>query len=120
MSAHKLTAITVAAVAAAILALATAPSEAQTTDTKSQATAVKRKPAPTQVAVAGRPPAKVTVRQRSYLDPGTETKARNEHYQDYAFPPGGTGSFLPGPGDSRIDFTRMPFPSCFDLWGACR
>jgi len=119
MSAHKLTKIMVAAVATATLALATAPSEAQTSDTRSQATAVK-KPGPTRVAQAGRPPARVTVRQRSYLDPGTATKGRNEHYQDYAYPPGGTGSYFPGPGDSRIDFTRMPFPSCFDLAGFCR
>jgi hypothetical protein len=119
MYAHKLTAIMVAA-AAATLALATAPSNAQTTDTKSQVTAVKKKPAPTRVATAGRPPAKVTVRQRSYLDPGTETKTHDDHSSDYAFPPGGTNSFLPGPGDSRIDFTRMPFPNCFDLAGFCR
>jgi hypothetical protein len=120
MYAHKLTTIMTAAVAAATLALAAAPSQAQTTDTKSQSTAVKKKPAPTRVATAGRPPARVTVRQRSYLDPGTETKGHNEHYQDYAFPPGGTTSFVPGPGDSRFDFTRMPFPNCFDLAGFCR
>ena len=116
MSARRLTVFFFAATAAATLALAVGPSEAQTT-TVNQATAVKKKP--TQVAVAGRPAAKVTVRKRSFLDPGTETKAGDEHYMDYATPPRGS-SFVPGPGDSRFDFMRMPFPTCFDLGSACR
>jgi hypothetical protein len=116
MSAPRLTVFFIAAIAAATLALAAGPSEAQTTSVN-QATAVKKKP--TQVAVAGRPAAKVTVRKRSYLDPGTETKAGDEHYMDYASPPRGS-SFVPGPGDSRFDFMRMPFPTCFDLGSACR
>jgi hypothetical protein len=116
MSAPRLTVFFIAAIAAATLALAAGPSEAQTTSIN-QATAVKKKP--TQVAVAGRPAAKVTVRKRSYLDPGTETKAGDEHYMDYASPPRGS-SFVPGPGDSRFDFMRMPFPTCFDLGSACR
>jgi hypothetical protein len=116
MSAPRLTVFFVAAIAIATLAIAAGPSEAQTT-TVNQTTAVKKKP--TQVAVAGRPAAKVTVRKRSYLDPGTETKAGDEHYMDYASPPRGS-SFVPGPGDSRFDFMRMPFPTCFDLGSACR
>jgi hypothetical protein len=106
----------VAAAAAAIMAFAVGPSEAQTTAVD-QAAAVKRKP--TQVAVAGRPAAKVTVRKRSYLDPGTETKRGDEHYMDYANP-SPASSHVPGPGDSRFDFMRMPFPTCFDLGSACR
>jgi hypothetical protein len=116
MYAHKLTAFIATAIAAGTLALATAPSEAQTT-------AVKKKP-PTQVAMTVRPPAKVTVRKRSYLDPGTETKAHAEHDTDYAFPPGDGNRSLPGAiggaGDWRFDWNRMPFPSCFDLMGFCR
>jgi hypothetical protein len=118
MSARKLMVLFVAATATATLAFAPGPSEAQTT-TVNQATAVKKKPAPTQVAVVGRPPAKVTVRKRSYLDPGTETKRGDEHYMDYANP-SPASSHVPGPGDSRIDFMRMPFPTCFDLGSACR
>ena len=118
MSAHKLTVFFAAAIATASLSLAAGPSEAQTT-TVNQAPAVKKKPAPTQVAVAGRPAAKVTVRKRSYLDPGTETKRGDEHYMDYAIP-SGASSHVPGPGDSRFDFMRMPFPTCFDLGSACR
>jgi hypothetical protein len=126
MHAHKLTAVMVAAIAATAIsagALTTAPAQAQTTApttaVKNPTTTVKKKPIPNEVAMAGRPPAKVTVRKRSYLDPGTETKARDEHYQDYAFPPGGT-SYTADPNDFKINWTRMPFPSCFDLAGFCR
>ena len=118
MSVRRLTVSFVAAIAVVTLAVAAEPSEAQTT-TANQATAVKKKPGPTQVAVAGRPAAKVTVRKRSYLDPGTETKRGDEHYMDYANP-SPASSHVPGPGDSRFDFMRMPFPTCFDLGSACR
>jgi hypothetical protein len=111
MSARKLTVFFAAAVGT--LLFAAGPSGAQTTADQ----ATKRKP--TQVAVAGRPAAKVTVRKRSYLDPGTETKRGDEHYMDYALPSYGS-SHVPGPGDSRFDFIRMPFPTCFDLGSACR
>jgi len=118
MHAHRLTAFMAAA--AAVLVLATGASQAQTS---SQTTTIKKKP--TQVAMTTRPPARVTVRRRSYLDPGTETKAHAEHSTDYAFPPGddnhrGLPGALGGAGDSRFDWTRMPFPSCFDLGGFCR
>jgi hypothetical protein len=116
MRAHKLTALIFAAIATATLAAGTAPSEAQAPPVDQ--TSVKKKPAGTQVATS-RPPARVTVRRRSYLDPGTETKARAEHYQDYAFPPGDR-TFASDPNDFRINWTRSPFPSCFDLAGFCR
>ena len=112
MHARKFTAVIAAAVATATLALATAPSEAQTT-------AARKRQDPTQVAMTGRPPAKVTVRRRSYLDPGTETKTLDQHYHDYAFPPSGN-SYGADPNDFRINFNRMPFPSCFDMAGFCR
>jgi hypothetical protein len=110
----RLKVVVLAAVAAATVALAVAPSKAQTTPVQ---TAVKKRP--TQVAMTTRPPSKVTVRKRSYLDPGTETKTHAEHYQDYAFPPTGT-SYGADPNDFRINFNRMPFSTCFDLPGFCR
>src|SRR6516162_6789499 len=73
------------------LALTAAPGEAQTPTAQKQQVA-----APQQAAAPTRPPARVTVRRRSFLDPGTETKTRDEHDQDYAFPPGdpsGAGRF---------------------------
>jgi len=95
----------------AAVAVAAAPANAQTPPS----TTAKKKP----VAAATRPPTRVEVRRRSFLDPGTETKTHQEHYMDYAFPPGdhyiGTDQ-----NDFRINWTRMPFPSCFDLAGFCQ
>jgi len=118
MQAYKLSAVMAAAVAAMTLTLVTAPSKAQATTTENRQGA-------TRVATTGRAPARVTVRKRSYLDPGTETKARAEHYSDYAYPPGGNSPFMnstlfnSGPG-LPIMMDRMPFPNCFDLPGFCR
>jgi hypothetical protein len=118
MQTYKFPAVMAAVVAAAVVAFATAPSEAQTTSVQARQGSIR-------VATAGRPPARVTVRKRSYLDPGTETKRHTEHYADYAYPPGGSGPyrnstlFHSGPG---LPFThdRMPFPNCFDLPGFCQ
>ena len=98
-----------AAVAAATVAFASAPAKAQTTTVQKQST-----------RTADRGPARVTVRKRSYLEPGTETKRHAEHYMDYAHPPSGNSPFMnstlfySGPG-LPVMFDRMPFPNCFDL-----
>ena len=101
--------------AAAVVAFVAVPAEAQAPP--QPAAAKKKQAAP--VVVAARPPTRVVVRRRSFLDPGTETKTHQEHYMDYAFPPGdhyiGTDQ-----NDFRLNWTRMPFPSCFDLAGFCR
>ena len=112
MYAHKFMAVVVAGLATTVLALAPVTAEAQAPPS----TTVKKKPA--QVAVVTHPAARLTVRKRSFLDPGTETKARAEHYQDYAFPPG--DSFSRFQNDYNITTIRNPFPSCFDLAGFCR
>jgi hypothetical protein len=117
MRAHKMTAVLVGGVAAIGVGIAAAPAVAQQTPATPVAH-VKKKPAPIQAADANRPPARVTVRKRSYLDPGTETKAHAEHYMDYAFPPGDP-TFI-SPQNYLINFTRSPLPSCFDLAGFCR
>ena len=119
MYAHRFAATMVIATAVIVSGLATIPSGAQTPDPQTSAAPTTLKKKPAQVAAVARPPARVTVRKRSFLDPGTETKPGSERYMDYAFPPS-SSSHLPGPGDSRVDFTRMPFPSCFDLGGFCR
>jgi hypothetical protein len=127
MHAHKFAALLVVGLAAAgltaaALAVATAPAGAQSAAPSDHRPATaKRKPAapPAQVAVASRPPARVTVRRRSYLDPGTETRTQAEHYQDYAFPPGDR-TFTADPHNPAMNWTRMPFPSCFDLAGFCQ
>jgi hypothetical protein len=113
MCAHKSKAAVFAVAAAvAVSAWGAEPSAAQT--------------APTSVAAAKKRPAtQVTVRKRSFLDPGTETKAGGEHYMDYANPPSNGGVFtnstLFSNGASLpIIGNRMPFPNCFDLGGFCR
>lgn len=119
MKVNKVSAVVAAVIASAVVAFTVAPSQAQTT-------AAQARPGPVRVAVAARPPARVTVRKRSYLDPGTETKARAEHYSDYFHSPA-TGL---APMRNSTLFTngaslpfihdRMPFPTCFDLPGFCQ
>ena len=115
MQANKLSAIMAAVIASAVAAFTAAPSQAQTAAPEVRAAAVVR------------PPARVTVRKRSYLDPGTETKRRAEHYTDYSHPSPEYGFapfrystlFKNGP---ALPFfhDRMPFPTCLDLAGFCQ
>jgi hypothetical protein len=117
MQANKFSAVMAAVVATAIGAFAAVPSKAQT------ATEVRQ----TRVVAVARPPARVTVRKRSYLDPGTETKRHAEHYLDYAHPDIEYGHapfrnstlFNSGPALPFIH-DRMPFPTCLDLAGFCQ
>jgi hypothetical protein len=120
MQAYKLSVILAAGLVAAVVTSATTPSQAQTTGAE-----VRR--GPVRVAAVVRPPARVTVRKRSYLDPGTETKRHAEHYTDYAHPNIEYGNapfrhstlFKNGP---ALPFwhDRMPFPTCLDLPGFCQ
>ena len=69
----------------------------------------------------GRRHTRVTVRPRSFLDPGTESKTFDQHYMDYAAPQGTyPGEYLVDRNDWRTSWSRMPFPSCFDAPGMCR
>jgi len=108
----KLTSVVVAIAATATLALTAAPSEAQTTTVQEQQRPVR--------VATNRSPARLTVRKRSYLDPGTETKRHAERYLNYAYPPSGNSPFMnstlfySGPG-LPVMMDRMPFPNCFDL-----
>ncbi len=113
--------------AALSLAVAAGPVAAQTTrQTNSQTTGqtapttAKKKPnrAPPNDVAMNRPPARVTVRRRSYLDPGTETKTHQEHFLDYAYPP--SDPFSRFQNDYNFTSIRNPFPSCLDLAGFCR
>jgi len=118
MQADKVSALTVAAIVTALVAFTAGPSQGQT--------APEVRPAVRAAAVV-RPPARVTVRKRSYLDPGTETKRRAEHYMDYSYPSPEYGFapfrystlFKNGP---ALPFfhDRMPFPTCLDLAGFCQ
>jgi hypothetical protein len=108
MSTQKLTAIILVGIA---FALASTPGEA-----------AKKKPveAGQRVASVGHP-ARVTVRKRSFLDPGTATPPGGEHNLDYAFPIYG-GSRNPTNNLNLFNFgfdNRMPIPTCFDVPGMC-
>jgi hypothetical protein len=119
----------IAAGAAAVMLVA-APGVAQT----SQTARVKEPksypidpitgyPLPANRRVASnRPPAKVTISRRSYLDPGTAQKGPlSEHYHDYAFPPDSASSIFYDPTAWYVNFhNRTPFPNCFDLPGFCK
>ena len=71
----------------------------------------------------GRRQTRITVRPRSFLDPGTAQKyAYQYHYSDYAVPPQTyPGEYFPSAAfatDFKSSWSRMPFPTCFDLPGA--
>jgi hypothetical protein len=122
MFAHKFAIPLLAGVAVAAAAFPLTPAAAQSgPPLDHRVTTVKKKPAPppNQVALAGRPPTRVTVRRRSYLDPGTETRTHAEHSMDYAFPPGNQ-TFTADPNNPAMNWTRRPFPDCFDLAGFCQ
>jgi hypothetical protein len=113
MRAVKFVTVLAAVATTAVVALATAPCDAQT-------------PAQARAARAAHPPARVTVRKRSYLDPGTETKRRAEHYHDYVYSPihgmapmRNSTLFLNGAASPFVH-DRGPFPNCLDLAGFCQ
>jgi hypothetical protein len=116
MQASKVSAAVATAIACAVATFTTAPAEAQTTEVR----AVRVAPVP-------HPPARVTVRKRSYLDPGTETKRRAEHYGDYAYPsveyglaPFRNSTLFKNNAALPFVHDRMPFPTCLDLPGFCQ
>lgn len=55
---------------------------------------------------------RIVVRPRSYLSAGTETKQYDEHYADYAFPPGGSWDYQ-NRNNFQESFSGRPF---FDTW----
>jgi hypothetical protein len=64
---------------------------------------------------------RITVRPRSFLDPGNNVEPYSQHYTDYAMPPDSYGGeYLYDRTDWRSSWSRMPIPTCFDLPGMCR
>jgi hypothetical protein len=64
----------------------------------------------------GRTRTKVTVRPRSYLDPGTESLTFDQHYHDYAVGYGASRyNVYPDKNDFKGSFSRMPLAGPFDL-----
>lgn len=98
--------------AAAMAALLSLPAEAQT---RRSGTNLDQPTRITTVDETGRKRTRITVRRRSFLDPGTESKTFDRHYHDYAVPPNYTIYY------DRTDFKgsweRMPLPGAYDLPG---
>jgi hypothetical protein len=59
---------------------------------------------------------RLVVRPRSYLSAGTETKQYDEHYADYAFPPGSSFDYSNRNG-AQGSFTRRPLADPWDIPG---
>jgi hypothetical protein len=71
----------------------------------------------TVVDETGRRTTRITVRPRSFLDPGTATRSAFEyHYSDYAVPP--NYSIYYDRTDWKGSWQRMPFPAPFDVPGS--
>jgi hypothetical protein len=68
----------------------------------------------TQRVVTTRPRARVVVRNRSFLDPGTESLPGESHDQDYAFPTGYSPARVI---ENTPVYHRGPLPGPFDLPG---
>jgi hypothetical protein len=66
--------------------------------------------------VAGRAPARIVVRGRSYLDAGTEVIPGERKFTDYVYPPGYDPLTFYG-ADPRGGYVRQPLPGPFDLPG---
>lgn len=64
----------------------------------------------------GRTRTKITVRPRSYLDPGSESLPFDQHYHDYAVNVG-RDSIFHDRNDFKASFSRMPLPGRYDLPG---
>jgi hypothetical protein len=59
---------------------------------------------------------RLVVQPRSYLSAGTETKQYDEHYADYAFPPGGSFDYS-NRNSAQGSFTRRPLADPWDIPG---
>ena len=81
----------------------------------SEARDVQARSARAQARAQARQPTRLTVRRRSFLDAGTETLQRDQHYTDYSHPPGYTPYF--DRNDPTMSFSRMPLPDPWDIPG---
>lgn len=108
MTVAALTAVSLATLAAVV------PSSAQSPRYRNQTETI------TVIDENGHRTTRITVRPRSFLDPGTAQKeAYEQHYMDYAVPPQRyPGDYLYDRNDWKSSWSRMPFPSCADLPGA--
>jgi len=115
--------MTVAAVSAVVLAglAAVGPASAQSPRNPRVDYYGNRTETITVVDEFGRRHTRITVRPRSFLDPGNEVGPGTQHYTDYTFTLDRRGTdYLYDRNDPKSSWSRMPFPTCFDLPGYCR
>jgi len=114
MTVTVLSAAALAALTAVTPASAQAPQQRRYVDNTERITVIDQ---------YGRRTTRLTVRPRSFLDPGyAQARPYEKSYSDYAVPP----QTYPGEYFSDQNFryhhttswSRMPFPTCFDLPGA--
>jgi hypothetical protein len=98
--------------AAAMAALLALPAEAQT---RRHGANLDQPTRITTTDETGRRRTRITVRRRSFLDPGTESKTFDRHYHDYAVPPG--YSVFHDRNDWKGSWSRMPLPGAYDVPG---
>jgi hypothetical protein len=116
--------MTVAVLSTVALAALTAvtPASAQAPPRRYQANDTERI---TVIDQYGRRTTRITVRPRTFLDPGTaQVRPYEKSYTDYAVPPQTyPGEYFPSQTfqtDPKSSWSRMPFPTCSDLAGFCR
>lgn len=115
MKLHKITAIT--ALAGLALGLSFALATTAEAATKKRAAGPKYIYYGTQSRVAYVPagrPTRLTVYRRSFLDGGTETLQRDQHYTDYSHPPNYTWYDR---NDPKVSMSRMGLPDPWDIPG---
>jgi hypothetical protein len=64
----------------------------------------------------GRTRTKITVRPRTFLDPGSESLPFDQHYHDYALAIG-RGNLVGDRNDFKMSNSRMPLPGPYDVPG---
>jgi hypothetical protein len=109
---RSITSAVLLAVATVALALLQSPADAA--PRKRTAAAYQ----PSRYIYYDRAPTRLTVRKRSFLDPGTESKTFAQHYTDYAVSPSYTifpkyFDYSAAPGS----WSRMPLPGLYDIPG---
>jgi len=116
--------MTVAVLSAAALAALAAVTPASAQAPQRRYVASERTERITVVDQYGRRTTRIRVLPRSFLDPGTATRPGWDKYTDYVQPPQTyPGEYFPSAtyqSDWKSSWSRMPFPSCWDLPNYCR
>jgi hypothetical protein len=112
-----LSAVSLVTFAAVQPAAAQSPQRRYQADRTYEASQASRTERITVIDENGRRTNRITVRPRSFLDPGTATRdAFQYHYADYAVPP--NYSVFYDRNDWKGSWSRMPFNAPFDVPGS--